>query len=91
MRLLTFRRLAVLVRHMPPESPVAIALGSPGWRVGDFLLSDLYHATTGKAHPARPKPSKVNPVKTSEQARKVRSARRRANARREAIRRGEIS
>lgn len=58
---LSFRRLSVLIRHLPPESAVA-RLGAPKeaalWGVSEYLLADLFHAFAGKPHPARPSGSK---------------------------------
>ncbi|MFJ1581787.1 hypothetical protein ACIOC1_00420 [Streptomyces sp. NPDC088197] len=55
-RLLTLRQIAVRVRHLPPASAVARALGGSGWSTTDYLLSDVFHAHAGTAHPARPTP-----------------------------------
>lgn len=88
-RRLTFRMIAVRVRHLPPDSATARALNGPGWSLTDYLLGDVFHAVAGKRHPERPQPSRDEPV-TPERARKLRSARARAAARRRAIEAGEL-
>lgn len=52
---LTLRRLAVLVRHLPPECACHRVLGSDGWTLANYLQADLVHATTGEPHPADPR------------------------------------
>lgn len=88
-RRLTLRRIGVLVRHLPPDSAVALATGGAGWTVTDYLISDVFHAHAGKAHPARPKPSKIHIV-SPEREKRLRAARRRRADRQAAIARGEI-
>lgn len=60
------RKLAVLVRHLPRQSAVIATYGDERalWSRGEFLLTDVFHALTGKPHPARPRP----PAKTADQA-----------------------
>ncbi len=52
------RRLSVLVDHLPHESATTSArLGTtPGWSLTSLMTADVFHAVTGKPHPARPKP-----------------------------------
>lgn len=88
-RRLTLRRIAVLVRALPPSSTVATALGQPGWSIGDYLLADVFHAQSGKAHPSRPRSSAVQ-APTPDRARKIAGARRRRARRQQAIEAGEI-
>lgn len=88
-RRLTLRRLAVLVHSLPPDSLTARAVGWDGFTTTDVLLMDLWAVQTGKAHPARPKPSATR-VQDAERAEKVRAAKRRAAQRRQAIAAGEI-
>lgn len=54
---LSLRRLSVLIEHLPAEATlqrVGLPASAAGWGVSELLLADLYHAFTGKAHPARP-------------------------------------
>lgn len=88
-RRLTLRRLGALVRHLPPDSATAVVTGSPGWTTTDYLIADVFHATAGKAHPERPRPSKVQVV-TPDRKKKLAAARRRRAERQAAIERGEI-
>jgi hypothetical protein len=55
---LSVRRLSVLVDHLPHEAATTAArLGTePGWSLATVLTADVFHALTGKAHPARPAP-----------------------------------
>lgn len=57
--LLTLRRVGVLIRHLPAESAVNVALGSSGWTLEHYLLAHLFHATAGQPHPALPKQREV--------------------------------
>jgi hypothetical protein len=43
---LSFRRLGVLVRQLPPRSRLVTALndGQPGWTVTDHLIADVWTA-----------------------------------------------
>lgn len=88
-RRLTVRMILVRVRHLPPDSAVAVALGQPGWTVADYLIADLFHATGGKRHPSRPTGSTAQ-IADPVRERKLRSARARARARQRAIARGEL-
>lgn len=47
--------LAACVEHLPPGSAVwAAEHDLPyGWSLSDVLLTDVFHALTGNAHPAR--------------------------------------
>jgi hypothetical protein len=92
-RLLTFRMIRARVRHLPPDSATGQALGlDTGWKVGDYLLSDVVHALTGKPHPARPKPSRNKGRKVPDRRRleKLAAAKRRKAAREAKIAAGEL-
>ena len=54
---MTVRRLAVLVHHLPDGGHVWAALTKEqaGWSLEALLLADVFHALTGKQHPAREK------------------------------------
>lgn len=56
---MSLRRLAVLLRYLPPGSATWAAVhGVPvGWGTTEFLLADLFQAFTGEEHPHRPKAS----------------------------------
>ena len=87
-RVLTLRRIWVLLSHLPPDSAVSRAEGSPGWTNTDVLLMDLWGATTGELHPLYPKSSKAaDPAR--EKA--LRLAKGRARERQRAIDAGEIT
>lgn len=73
---LSLRRLAVLIRHLPADSAVAVALGGEGWTLSHYLMADMVHATTGQPHPADPR------VRRAEEEKKARLA--------EAVRRAEL-
>lgn len=93
--LLTLREIRVRLRYLPPQSATGQALGlDTGWRVGDYLLADVYHALTGKKHPAKPNPKKSTGAGASRQtparAAKLAAARRRKVAREAQIARGEL-
>ncbi|WP_017590912.1 hypothetical protein [Nocardiopsis ganjiahuensis] len=79
--LLTLRRLAVLLRHLPSESATATALGGDGWTLAHYLMADIVHATTGQPHPADPR------VRRAEEEKKARleQARERAERRRQEL------
>lgn len=95
---LTLRRLAVLVRHLPPESSVAFIARDKEmhWSVEAQLLDDLRMVWTGtkdkpaKPHPKRPTPGRAR-RKDPARARKLADAKRRARERRRAIAAGEIT
>ncbi|MBM0205035.1 hypothetical protein JNW90_19755 [Micromonospora sp. STR1s_5] len=55
---LTLRRLATLLRYLPVGAATLDTYGDPaaGWTRSDYLLTDVFHALTGKPHPARPAP-----------------------------------
>ncbi|WP_198940488.1 hypothetical protein [Micromonospora sp. CB01531] len=55
---LTLRRLATLLRYLPIGAATLGTYGDPdaGWTRTDYLLTDVFHALTGKPHPARPAP-----------------------------------
>ena len=87
-RVLTLRRLGVLIRHLPPDCAVARAEGSSGRTDVEILLMDLYGAMTGEQHPRYPKESKaVDPGREK----RLRAARLRAHERQRAIDAGEIT
>lgn len=95
-RVLTLRRLRVLIRHLPEESALALAQrdGKPHWSVEAHLIDDLRMSMTGtkdrpaQRHPARPKPSPK--THTPERQRRIAAARRRAADRRRRIESGEL-
>jgi hypothetical protein len=70
---LTLRRLCSLIAYLPPGSATWAAQGGLpyGWSLTDLLLADLFHATTGEKHPARPS---GNEKATKERAEKVAAA-----------------
>lgn len=87
-RLLSTRKIAALIEHLPPDSACARAMGGSGWMLSEYLLADIYGATVGEAHPARPKATEVaDPVREA----KVRQARKRARERQEKLDSGEIT
>lgn len=92
---LSWRRLRSLVRFLPPESAVAwIARGRTPWRLEHLLLADLFLALTGKQHPlaaAEVKAQRLEQLEAPERLDRVAEARRRAQERRAAIERGEIT
>lgn len=86
-RKLTLRMIAVRIRHLPADSSIAIARGGSGWLIGDYLLADLFHATSGRAHPANPRPdAPPDPVREKS----LNAARARAKERQRQIDAGEI-
>lgn len=78
---LTLRRIAVLVRHLPPESAVALIErdGKPHWTLEAELIDTLRRALTStkkgpaEPHPLRPKPQPKR--MTPERKRKLAAAR----------------
>lgn len=86
MRRLTLRMIWVRVTHLPPDSSTARALGGGGWTVHDYLVSDLWSALAGRAHPARP----AQAVRVADPAR-LAAAKRRQRSRARQIKRGEIT
>jgi len=87
-RVLTIRRIANLIKFLPPDSATAIACGGSGWTSLHGLVADVFHAITGSPHPARPKAEKpVDPDK----AKRLTAFKRRANERQRAIDAGEIT
>lgn len=57
---LTLRRIWVLLRHLPADSPLVRELSPPSWSITDHLLDDIRMVLTAsdknppKPHPARP-------------------------------------
>ncbi len=87
-RLLSTRKIGVLILYLPADSACARVAGGSGWLLSDYLLSDIYGATVGEVHPARPKATEVaDPVREA----KVRAARKRARERQEKLDSGEIT
>ena len=80
--------IGVRVRHLPPESAVAVAGGGSGWTLEDFLLAHLFHATSGHPHPGLPKTS---PIADPAREKALRAGRARARERQRAIDAGEIT
>lgn len=95
-RVLTLRRLRVLIRHLPEESALALAErdGKPHWSVEAHLIDDLRMSLTGtKAHPAQRHPARPKPLPkptTPERHRRIAAARRRAADRRRRIESGDL-
>ncbi len=86
-RLLSTRKIGVLILYLPADSACACVAGGSGWLLSDYLLSDIYGATVGEPHPARPKATEVDdPIREA----KVRAARKRARDRQEKLDSGEI-
>lgn len=86
-RRLTLRMIAVRVQSLPPGSALRTALngGRPEWGDSEYLLSDLWQATSGskKPHPARPAPQPTQPSASSPRRRQaIARARRKAAERR---------
>jgi hypothetical protein len=79
---LTWRRLRVLVRHLPLTCPLAVELGGADWSRTDFLLADLFSVWTEKPHPADPRRTKI---RGGDDERLVRSAYRESRSRRERL------
>lgn len=90
-RLLTLRQIAVRVRYLPLDSAVAVALGGSGWTNVDYLLSDVFHAQAGKAHPARPKPTAEQKAETPDRRRARTAALARKRQREQDIAEGRIT
>lgn len=92
--LLTLRQIAVRVRHLPPDSAVAVALngGEAGWTRDQVLLTDIWSTWNGKEHPALALARRSRGrIPTAERLRRLVAARRRARDRRRRIARGEIT
>ena len=87
-RLLTLRMIAVRVSYLPPDAACVTKSGGSGWHIGDYLLADLFHATTGKPHPALPTSS---PIANPAREKALRAGRARARERQRAIDAGEIT
>lgn len=87
-RVLTLRRIGVLVRNLPLDSAAVRATndGETPWSIEQTLLADLFHVTAGQAHPLRPKPPEpVERVKARTEAQE------RLALRRGAVERGLIA
>ncbi|MET9712414.1 hypothetical protein ACFW3Z_22610 [Nocardiopsis alba] len=74
---LTLRRLAVLVRHLPPDAATMSELGGDGWTLSHYLQADLVHATTGQPHPADPRVRRAEEEKLARLAEAQKRAERR--------------
>ena len=86
-RVLTLRRVGVLVRNLPRGSAVVQAeTEGRSWSLTDTLLADLFHATTGQPHPLRPQPPEP-----PERAKARSDAQERLALRRGAVERGLIA
>ncbi|QWY81836.1 tail assembly chaperone [Microbacterium phage Honk] len=59
---LSLRRLAGFLKHLPADSAVRRLAndGDPDWTREEYLLTHVYTAFTGKAHPWLPKASNAN-------------------------------
>ncbi|WP_424936669.1 MULTISPECIES: hypothetical protein [Bacteria] len=47
----------MLIKHLPPDAALrrlSLPDSAAGWDVNSFLLADVFHALTGKPHPAKP-------------------------------------
>lgn len=93
--MLTFRRLGVLVRHLPHESAVAQhgRKLKPYWTVEAHLIDELRMTLVhSKKNPAKPHPDRpTGTVRVDpERAKKLAAGRRRARIRKERIASGEI-
>jgi hypothetical protein len=80
---LRLRRLSVLLRLLPMDAATVRALtpaDGRDWDVDTYLIADLYHALTGKPHPARPKPKKEPTSATYWRHRRALEAQRRRHA-----------
>lgn len=98
-RLLTLRRIWVLIKALPEESRLAQMVHGPivtRWDVADHLLDDLRMTVERlggvkkpQRHPSRPKPKKVRNV-SRDRRRKVADGRRRLRERRRKIEEGVI-
>lgn len=94
---LTLRRLLTLVLYLPDDSATAAAIRKgPHWSLRDHLIDELRMQVAAlggvkrpEPHPTRPRPAR-NAVNTPARRRKLRAARARAAARRQAIAEGRI-
>lgn len=87
-RLLTLRRLLVLLDHLPPGAATVRATGGSGWSLTDYLVSDVYHALAQTPHPSRPV---VNAPSDPDRDKRVAAFKARAAERQRAIDAGEIT
>jgi len=78
----------VRIRHLPPDSATALALGGSGWRIEHYLAAHIFHAIAHEPHPALPNTS---PIADPEREKRLRAARARARERQRAIDAGEIT
>ena len=91
-RRLTLREIAVRLYDLPERSQVRRLYtgGDPQWGITDYLLADMIHVWTGKAHPARPDPAKVHKTSAGEKQRRE-QVRRKRIAQREARKRRQVA
>lgn len=73
------------------SSTARLINGGPVWQVEHYLAADNFHATTGKPHPGRPKPTTSNRETDPQFLRARERARARARDRQRAIDAGEIT
>lgn len=89
-RRLTLREILVRLQFLPPGARVVRHYngGRARWTDEEILLSDVFHALTGKPHPARPAPptKAVSPEREKLRRRRVREKHARQAARMEAQR-----
>lgn len=88
-RKLTMREIWVRIEDLPGDSRIVKHFngGRPRWGDETFLIADLIHAFTGKAHPARPKPAKGSDARETPRRAKIRQQRIREKRIREKARR----
>lgn len=93
-RVLTLRRLGVLIRHLPAESAVALIHRDhePYWSVEAHLLDELRISLTGSQRkPSKPHPQRPTGKKAQQhQPRKIADFRRRSAERQAQIDAGEL-
>lgn len=93
-RVLTLRRIWVLLRHLPPQAALASALrdGKPYWSLEAHLLDDLRIATTGsKERPSKPNPNRPTGKPKRVDKRRILSGQARRAERLRLIEAGEIT
>lgn len=88
---LTLRRIAVLLRGLPPESAVATweRKGRPHWTIGDHLADNIRMALGGKK--AKPHPDRPRPQARRLDPDRIAAGQRRRLLRRRAIEAGHIT
>lgn len=87
-RVLSLRRLSVLLLHLPPDCSTRQALGLPTLTATDYRLMDLWTAITKVPHPGYPK---VEDAVDPAHDKRVAAFRKRSAERQRAIDAGEIT